>query len=144
MSEVKKVGLFLACYEIATSRIGGPVFKLNLIVNTPTETVHGVGTITQSTNPPLDIATKLDGSFTYMTVMPDITHILVTASGYPIIYWPPHGGIGPVILPNVELRMVLNSDWKSGTVNYKYIDREGLWQSIENAVATSVNCSTAV
>ena len=140
MSEIEKTGLFLACYEIATSRIGAPLLKLNLTVNTPEESVHGVGKITQTTNPPLNIATKLDGNFTYMTVMPNITHILVTASGYPIIHWPPGGGIGPVILPNVELRMVLNKDWKSGTANYKYIDDQGNWQSIDNAAVKLVSC----
>ena len=140
MSESEKTGLFLACYRIETPGIGGPVLSLNLTVNTPAETVHGVGKITQTTNPPLDIATKLDGSFTYMTVMPDITHILVTASGYPIIHWPPYGGIGPVILPNVELRMVLDKDWKSGTANYKYRYNDDEWKSIKDAKVQLVNC----
>lgn len=113
--------------------MGAPVFNVHFTVNTPKETVHGVGHITQATNPPLDVETKLDGSFTYMAVMPDSTHILVTVTGYPIIQWPPYGGIGPVIPPNAELRMVLENDWKSGTANYKYIDDNGNWQAIDNA-----------
>ena len=138
--ETEKVGLFLACYQIATPRIGAPLFKLTLTVNTPEETVQGIGKITQTTNPPLDITTKLDGSFTYMTVMPDTTQILVIATGYPSIHLPPGGGLGPVILPNVELRMVLNKDWKSGTANYKYIDNQGKWHSINDAVVQLVSC----
>ncbi|NES99162.1 MAG: DUF1842 domain-containing protein [Sphaerospermopsis sp. SIO1G1] len=141
MSETQKYGVFLACYEISTSLLGAPTLTLNLLVNAPAETVHGIGNITQAINPPLDIKTKLDGSFTYMTVMPDNTHILVTASGYPIINWPPYvPGPGPVILPNVELRMVLNEDWKSGTANYKYLDDQGKWQTVNNAVVKSVKC----
>lgn len=131
---VEKPGLFITSYTIATPIISAPLFNVHLTVYTPGETIHGTGYITQTTNPPLDVATKLDGSFTYMTVMPNITHILVTAIGNPIIHWPPHGGIGPVILPNVELRMVLEKDWKSGTANYKYIDNNGELQSINNAV----------
>ena len=130
MSELEKTGVFLVSYRITTSLVGAPTLNLNLMVNTPKETVHGLGKITQSTNPPLDITTKLDGHFTYMTVMPDNTHILVTAIGYPVIHWPSHGGPGPVILPNFKLWMVLSKDWKSGTANYKYTDSEGNWQSI--------------
>lgn len=132
-SELDKIRLFPVSYTIETNRVGAPLFEMHFIVNTLKETVHGVGHITQATNPPLDVDTKLNGSFTYMTVMPDSTHILVTVTGYPIIQWPPDGGIGPVVLPNVELRMVLEKDWKSGTANYKYIDDNGKWQSIDNA-----------
>ena len=141
MSESQKTGLFIACYRIDTPIIGGPVFNLNLTANTPEETVHGIGVVTQkSINPQLEIKTQLIGNFTYMTIMPDITHILVTTAGYPIIRWPPYGGIGPVLLTNVQLQMVLNKDWKSGTANYKYLDQQGDWKSINNAVVKLSSC----
>jgi hypothetical protein len=126
-------GLFIASYEIGGEMPGSPLFKVNFSVYTPGETVHGIGHITQTTNPPLDIATNLSGQYTYMCVMPKSCHILVTATGHPIIKWPQGGGIGPVIPPNVELRMVLNEDWKSGTANYKYMDSKGMWHEVTNA-----------
>lgn len=141
MSE-QKTGFFLASYTITSGAMGAPTFNLNLGVYTPKETVHGVGQITQTTNPPLDVETKLDGSYTYMTVMPNNTHILVTATGYPIIQWPPHGGVGPVILPNIELRMVLDENWKSGTASYKYRDDQGNWHSIKDAKVQLVDANT--
>lgn len=68
-----------------------------------------------------------------MCVMPNTCHILVTATGYPIIHWPHGGGVGPVIPANVDLRMVLSDDWKSGTANYKYLDKSGTWQEVNDA-----------
>ena len=134
--------LFIVCYEIGRDKLGAPLFRASFTVDTPSETLNGLGHITQAINPPLNISTKLDGSYTYMTVMPKLVHILVTASGYPLIDWPSHGGIGPVILPNVELRMVLNQDWKSGTANYRYRDGEGNWRSIKDAPVQFIACNT--
>lgn len=132
MTTQPKVGLFVASYVIGTQQPGAPRFTVHLLVNAPTETVTGQGEITQAVNPPLNLQTRLQGSYTYMTVMPSNTHILVTATGYPIIDWPEHGGIGPVIPPNVDLRMVLTDDWRTGTANYRYMDAQGNWNSVNN------------
>ncbi|PKM45216.1 MAG: hypothetical protein CVV05_07560 [Gammaproteobacteria bacterium HGW-Gammaproteobacteria-1] len=126
-------GLFIVSYEIGGEMPGAPLFKVNFSVYTPGETVSGMGHITQATNPPLDIATSLGGQYTYMCVMPKNCHILVTAIGHPMIKWPQGGGVGPVIPPNVELRMVLGEDWKSGTANYKYQDGKGSWHEVTDA-----------
>jgi hypothetical protein len=134
-------GLFLASYTITSGAMGAPTFQLNLSVYTPKETVHGVGQITNTANPPLHITTKLDGSYTYMTVMPNNTHILVTALGYPIDS-PVQGGVPTAIRANAELRMVLTEDWKSGTATYKYVDDQGNTHSINDAKVQSVDANT--
>jgi hypothetical protein len=139
-AQANNVGLFLAQYQITTPGVGGPVFTLHMTVNTPNATVQGAGNITQTTNPPLNIGTRLNGNFTYMTVMPKITHILVTATGYPIVDFPPHAGIGPVLMPNTQLRMVLEGDWKSGTADYQYLTSTGEWHSVEGAKVKAINC----
>lgn len=126
------VGLFIASYEIGTGLPGAPSFAVHLTVSTPAEHVTGQGRITQAVSPPVDVSTALDGDFTYMTVMPDTSSILVTLTGHPIVNWPPGGGIGPVILPNVQLRMVLTDDWSSGTANYKYLADDGTWRTVSN------------
>jgi hypothetical protein len=136
----KQTGLFPVCYEIGGNMPGAPLLKVSLMVYTPGKAVSGYGIITQATNPPLKIETKLHGDFTYMTVMPKNVHILVVCTGYPVIQWPAHGGIGPVIPPNVNLRMVLTEDWKSGTANYQYLDANGNWHNIENAPVKIVDC----
>ncbi len=135
-----KTGLFPVCYEIGKEMPGAPLFKLSLLVYTPGEKVNGFGEITQAINPPLDVKTKLEGSFTYMTVMPRNVHILIVLTGYPIIHWPSHAGIGPVIPPNVDLRMVLEENWQSGTANYKYMDAQGNWKELKNAPVKAVPC----
>lgn len=136
MSNEANVGLFLACYEIGEPIPGAQLFRAAFSVYTPDHTLSGQGVITQTTNPPLDIQTNLTGDYTYMTVMPNESKILVTATGFPKIAWPPHGGIGPVILPNVQLRMVLDSNWKTGIATYKYRTGvlEGLddWHEVKN------------
>lgn len=129
----QKTGLFHACYEIGGDMPGAPLFKVNLGVYTPKETISGVGHITQAVNPPLDLATNLNGNYTYMCVMPKNCHILVVLTGHPIVDCPHGAGIGPVVLPNVTLRMVLDESWKSGTANYKYQDADGKWHDIKNA-----------
>ena len=138
-----KTGLFPICYEIGGAMPGAPLFKASLMVYTPDERITGFGEITQTTNPPLDIKTKLEGNYTYMTVMPRNVHILITAQGYPPIHWPPGGGIGPVIPPNVELRMVVEENWQSGTANYKYLDGKGNWHDIKDAPVKAVPCQKA-
>jgi len=137
-----RTGLFIVCYEIGGNMPGAPLFKVSLGVYTPGETVSGLGHITQAVNPPLDIGTRIHGQYTYMCVMPKTCHILVTAIGYPVIKWPSGGGIGPVIPPNVDLRMVLAEDWKSGTANYKYLDNEGNWHEIKDAPVKLVPCDS--
>ncbi len=126
-------GLFNINYQVGGDKPGAPLFRLNLGVYTPAETLSGVGHITQAVSPPLDMGTSVQGNYTYMCVMPDNCHILITATGYPIIKWPKHGGVGPVIPPNCDLRMVVTDDWKTGTANYKYFDPEGNWHEVTNA-----------
>ncbi len=133
------VGLFPVAYQIGGNMPGAPTFNVHLLVNTPNERITGYGTITQTTNPPLNIDTKLEGNYTYMTVMPNNSSILVVATGYPVINWPPNGGVGPVLMPNVELRMVLSDDWAGGTANYQYQGSDGQWQSITNAPVKKIS-----
>lgn len=135
---VTNVGLFIASFQIGGDKPGAPSFRINMCVYTPGETISGIGHITQAVNPPLDIPTNLQGQFTYMSVMPNNCHILVTATGTPIVKWPQGGGIGPVLPINVDLRMVLTEDWKTGKANYKYQDSKGNWQEVTNAPVISI------
>ncbi len=112
-------GLFLARFEIGGEMPGAPLFTVSFAVYTPQQTLTGMGRLTQAVNPPLDLASKLDGDYTYMTVMPDLTHILVTAVGHPVLDAPVGTGV-PSVPPNVALRMVLDADWQRGTANYRY------------------------
>ncbi len=119
------VGLFPVTYENQTIP-GGVSFKVSLVVSTVNNEVSGIAHITQATNPPVNITSKLNGDYTYMCTTRDC-HILVTATGYPEINWPAHAGIGPVIPANVKLRMILEDDWSAGTVTLRYRDSEFNW-----------------
>lgn len=57
---------FLANYRCGSGAAGAQTLTLNLVVATPfadpqTTTVHGIGTITQATNPPLHLTTNISG-----------------------------------------------------------------------------------
>lgn len=136
----KKVGLFPACYEVGKAMPGAPHLTLQMLVNAPEKAVSGYSMVGWAVNPPVAMKSKLTGDFTYMTVMPKNTHILVVLTGYPIVKWPPHGGIGPVLLPTLHVRMVLSEDWKTGTANFSFVDNDGKWHENENVPVKMTEC----
>jgi hypothetical protein len=130
----EKTGLFPANYTIGTPMPEGPLFSLHLLVFTPEKEVRGGGSISQGLLPPSAVNTWLTGDYTYLTVMPNNSRILVVATGFPVKHQPSQPGhIGPVFDPNLHLRMVLESDWKSGIANFQFFDSDGNWRSVENA-----------
>ncbi|MCA1907786.1 MAG: DUF1842 domain-containing protein [Magnetospirillum sp.] len=136
------VGLFQVCYVVGGNMPGAPAVNLHLAVNTPAQTVNGMGQITQATNPPLNEPTSVSGNYSVMTVMPNNTHIQVRLAGYPPVNWPPNGGVGPVIPANLDMIMVLTKDWKGGDAQYQF--RSGLtsdWTKIASAPVKQVACN---
>lgn len=114
----------IIAYKIGNNMPGAPLFKVQLFVDPSGKRVAGHGHISQATKPRVSIDTNLEGHYSYMCTMKRCD-ILVHATGYPIMHWPKHAGVGPVILPNVRLTMVLSEDWQSGTANYTYYDSNG-------------------
>lgn len=142
MSVENSTGLFPVSYEIGTGALGAPLFTVHFLVNTPQRTVTGMGQITQATNPPLDISTKLDGWYLTELIL-GAPYNVVNATGYPMIVWPPIAGPGPVLQPNVHLRMLLSGDWQSGTATYTYIDERGSHTVTDVPVKLVSNLQTA-
>lgn len=128
------IGLFTVGYNVTTGLAGAPNLALHLAVNTPKETVNGTAQITQATNPPLDMHASVWGDFTYMTVMPNSSSILVTATGAPA-HSPIHG---PVFSPTLHLRMVLADDWQSGTASFRYTTDGMNWETIQDCKVTKI------
>ncbi|WP_456856747.1 DUF1842 domain-containing protein [Bradyrhizobium sp. USDA 4501] len=96
-------------------------------------------------NPPLDVATSLLGSYSQLPTLPPAPALLlVLLTGYPPIRWPHHAGLGPVILPNVDLRMTLILTWQSGIASYSYRSGpDGDWQEVEAASVRLVSPAVA-
>lgn len=139
-----QTGLFVVSYRIGGDKPGATTFDVHLAVDTPHETVSGAGRISNgSIHPALDVATTLEGDFTTMTVMPDRSSILVTLTGRPVISFPVGGGIGPVILPNADLRLVLDERWDTGTANYRYTADGTTWKSVTGAPVRRVDSPSA-
>ncbi|TCZ73681.1 DUF1842 domain-containing protein [Flaviaesturariibacter aridisoli] len=131
------VGLFPVSYLIGGGLMGGVQLHLQLLVNTPSRQVNGRAEVTQSTNPPLDIVSSAHGDFTYMTVMPNKTSILVVLTGSAPV--PP---TEPITLQNLHVRMVLSEDWKTGTAAYSYKDAKGQWHEVTDAPVEMVGAAT--
>lgn len=122
------VGLFPVSYLVGGEVIGGVQLHLQLLVNTPSRVINGRAEVTQTTNPPLDVVSSVHGDFTYMTVMPQKTSILVVLTG--VMPVPP---TDPMTVQNLHVRMVLSDDWKTGTASYNYRDAHGKWHEVSNA-----------
>lgn len=137
------VGLFIASYDITTGLMGAPTLHVQLSVYPPEKSVTGYGTISQAINPPPSFRTRLDGTYTYLTVMGPGSRLLVTLTGYPYGIWPPGGGGGPVLLPNCELRMLLEESWQEGVASFWYLDDQGRKHEIEDAKVTKTATSGA-
>jgi len=116
--------LFRASYLVSNHLAGGVSFKMELVIDSKTKKVVGIGHITQAISPPMNIVTQLVGDYSYMCTM-DSCNILVVAEGvspfHPLIHDVPQS------YKNSTLRMVLNEDWKSGTATYMYL-YEGEWR----------------
>ncbi|NET55640.1 MAG: DUF1842 domain-containing protein [Symploca sp. SIO2E6] len=133
MAAEEAVGLFPACYGIGSGLDGAPYFEVELFVDSARGKVTGEGEIFQAVNPPLDIQTKLLGSYGIANV--------IQAIGYPDIDWPPQAGTGPVTQSNVELLMLLSKDNQSGEAIYGYRREEfGDFEFVGPVPATSVPC----
>lgn len=140
MSSIE-TGLFLVNYRVGTGAPGAPTLNLSLAVNAAHKTLHGIGEITQAVNPPVDVETRVDGTYLKIQIMGSPS-LLVEASGMPpVVHWPDRRRQGPgtVILPNFFLRMVLQ-DWESGgTAYYRYQNAEGQWVEVNDVPVKKVD-----
>lgn len=137
---MKNVGLFIVSYDISSGMFGAPNFHVNLVVSTPDSHITGQGQVTNgSINPPFIEHTRLSGDYSYMTVMPNDSKILVVLSGVGS-----YSPVQPIIVENTRLRMVLNDDWQTGSANFAYRDEKGEWQEVTDAKVTKVESNLSV
>jgi Domain of unknown function (DUF1842) len=129
------VGLFLLRLHTKTIQPGGVTLTLTLTVSTPTDQVTGHASVTQAVNPPLDVQSHVSGTLIHQFVMPPgQSHQRIDLTGYPIIHWPPGGGIGPVILPNFKAIIVLDASYSEGVANFQWRTFAGTWHSLTQDV----------
>jgi hypothetical protein len=101
---------------IGTGVNGAQRFELHLGEIIPSQKVSGVGFISQPANSSMALQTELSGDFSFMTVAPHDTHILVVLDDK----------------NGVKVRMVLNDDWSKGVANYSYTDNRGKLVELTN------------
>lgn len=96
-------GLFKVVYQGSTAPAGGLNLTLNLAVDTVRDTATGEASVTQATNPPLEVTLPVSGTVTNMTVMnPTRTYHLVKLDS------PAMPG------RHIDVRLVAEPDWKAG------------------------------
>ncbi|HEV7503892.1 MAG TPA: DUF1842 domain-containing protein [Thermoanaerobaculia bacterium] len=140
MSSIE-IGLFLVKYQVGTGELGAPTLSLSLAVNAVHRTIHGIGEITQTVNPPVDVHTRVDGTYLPILILGSPS-LLVEATGMPPVHWPDRRrpqGPGPVILTNFFLRMVLQSWEGGGTAYYRYQNAEGQWVEVTDVPVKKVD-----
>lgn len=134
-----ETGLFLVSYRIGTGAPGAPTLNLSLAVNTVHKTIHGIGEITQAVNPPVEILSRVDGSYIPIVIQGDPS-LLVEATGLPPMHWPDRRrGVGPVVLPNLHLRMILGGAWEGGTAYYRYQNAEHQWVEVNDVPVKKID-----
>ena len=136
-----ETGLFLVKYQVGTGAPGAPTLNLSLAVNSVHKTIHGIGEISQAVNPPVDVHTRIDGTYLPILIMGSPS-LLVEATGMPQVHWPDRRrpqGPGPVILPNLFLRMVLQGWDGGGTAYYRYQNAEGQWVEVSDVPVKKVD-----
>lgn len=139
MSSIE-TGLFLVNLQAGTGAPGAPTLNLSLAVNAAHRTLHGIGDITQAVHPPVDVHTRVDGTYLPIQIMGSPS-LLVEASGMPPVHWPDRRRQGPgtVILPNFFLRMILQ-DWENGgTAYYRYQSAEGQWVEVNDVPVRKID-----
>jgi hypothetical protein len=131
--------VFAGSWEVGTNLPGAPLLRLDLtLVTTPPTSVTGHARITQAISPPLDQVSRVTGEFHTIATPTDTLHI-VTLQGYPLVVWPPHSGIGPVLLPNLDARLILSNTWRDGTASYRYTTTPGgEWHTVDSVPVTYV------
>jgi hypothetical protein len=126
IASAQNVGLFLVRYHVGTGMPGAPMLALGLTVNVVDRTINGAGRLTQAISPPLDLRMNVHGTYVQLPLPPH-PGIAAHLTGYPALHWPHHGGIGPVLPPDLDLHMYLDSDFQGGTASYRYRAPNGEW-----------------
>jgi hypothetical protein len=135
MSNGTPAGLFLLRLHTARIIPGAPYLVLTLSVDTPTNKVTGHVSVTQATSPPLDVQGHVTGDLIHEFVLPPAkSHQRINLTGYPIIHWPPGGGIGPVIPPIFNAIIVLDENYQEGVAKFSYRNEFGAWHSAQQDV----------
>lgn len=99
-------GTFLVSYESVGTLAGGYALGLNLVIDVVQHKAGGIASVTQATNPPLDVKLPVHGTVTDMTVMPKNTHHLVALQSS-----------DKLLGRHIEVRLVTADDWQTGTAN---------------------------
>lgn len=133
-----EVGLFHACYFIGTGLAGAPGLSVNLLVNAVERHITGVGSL--FLDQPETNKYRLEGDFNYLCTM-DNCHILATIDGYPYLMMPPGSGIGPVLLPELKLRVLFDEEFSTGIASYQYTDKEGKPHYVNDVPVRKEECN---
>jgi hypothetical protein len=136
-SQTRPAGLFLLQLQSSTGGLlGAPQLNLTLTVYTPTEQVTGFAEVSQAVTPPSgQTKSHVNGVLIYETVMGSGSKVRIDVTGYPIIQWPQHAGIGPVIPTNFKATVLLNPQMTEGAVDYQWQTSDGTWHHTHQPIA---------
>ncbi len=133
--------------KIGTEQPGAPLFTVKLTLDSSNNNgyciVKGFGKITQAVYPPLDIKTNLEGVYTIAPfIIHDIHPISFNLTGFPSVQFPKHGGLGPVIPPNVKLNINLSGYESKATYEYR-TSPEQSWKTVKDVPVKIVSDTKA-
>ena len=116
---------FLASFEIGDGEPGAGSMVVHLSVDATHERVTGISRIAATAgDASFGVDSMLEGA---VTVTDGGDRVVVTLAGFPAARGPMVGDAGPVLLPNAELRIVLDGSWERGSATYRYRANGGAW-----------------
>lgn len=123
---MSSLGLFHTRLSIQTALLGAPTLILDLLVDTVRKKVSGIANITQSTFPASTFHAQVWGTYFELFISPQAGgSITLNLEGSPS---------GPLsqIAPTFSLQGILDLEWSSGYVDYKYF-ADGRWNTVKHA-----------
>jgi Domain of unknown function (DUF1842) len=119
---------------------GTPILILTLSVDSPNNTVAGHAAVTFRESPGVTAVmyqSHVTGTLTYvlptpLSGNPPFSLAVIDLTGYPVINWPPRGGVGPVQLPNLKANIAMDKRLTEGSVTYEY--QADQWRRIEQQI----------
>lgn len=126
ISDSAATGLYFLPLQSKSNMLGAPFVNLRLTVDSVNNTVNGLAVVTQALAQPVVCKSFVSGNLIFETVMPPgASKKRIDLTGYPEIYFPSNGGVGPVLPKNFTAMILFDADWSNGTIQYQYLAGSG-------------------
>lgn len=133
-------GQFVVGLQVGDFNVVSPILRLQLCVYMPQLLVGGLSTLSHSGDYPEKSSSSLLGRLHRLeNPASGTSSFLIECTGYAPSLW---SHVPTTADINLELRMVIDCDWKSGVCSFKYRDSQGHRCEVNGSAAHYINLNT--